>query len=207
MAISKGSAILGSDVGIARGATATAAGINSSFGTSVTKGSLITPIAGFNNRYFIQNGNFSSGITHVARDNGGGVYQNWTDRGDYIYLSTYQGGTNGRISAFLYPAITFNGQWKSLSIDAERIGDQSWFGLSEIDNTNPAAPNNDGRVEFAAWGKLMDRRDTWSSRYTTTIDVSKLRGTYYLAIELKGWLYYTSGSGGAICIYNFYLSN
>ena len=142
----------------------------------------------------------SSGVTYKVYELNASCYQKFTDQGDYIWLSTYLGGTNGRNAAFLYPAITFNGQWKTLTIDANRSGDQSWFGVSAVDNTNPAAPNVNGRIEFAAWGKLMDRRDTWTGRYSTEINVSELRGTYYLAIELKGWLYWTGseaiGTGG-----------
>lgn len=196
MAISQGNIILASDVGLSSGTTATASGINSAMGTSVSQGALIQPFTG--TKYFIKNGKFVSGIGHEAK---GSIWQNWTTQSDHIWLTTYTGGSNDYMGANVTPAVVFSGQWKKLIIDSSAAGDTSYIGLT----TNHNAKDLNFYKQFTYFTRSGNH-----GRRTDTFNITGASGTYYIGIRLKSWIWFdgvnVNGSGGVLRIYNLYLS-
>lgn len=148
-------------------------------------------------QYFIQNGNFVNSVGH----NRVGEWR-FDDMGDYIELSTYQGGSWDYCAGYITPAISFDGYWKNLIIDSNQIGDGAWFGV---------APNNsDQQISFTASVKTCNSSSSsWTGRKTSTCGVTGFTGSRYVALQTKAWIRYAGsdvvGSAGIMRIYNLYL--
>lgn len=150
--------------------------------------------------YFIQNGNWTSGIGHSIVQSGGSGW--FKDDGNYILAQTYQGGSNTSVAAYMTPAVSFTGYWKTLYIDSQQIGDRAYAGVATNTSANP--PN------FSASVRLCGRIENWDSRHTSSVSVSGVRGSHYLALEPRSWAAWDGsvvhGSGGNIRVWNMWLS-
>lgn len=149
-------------------------------------------------RYFIQNGNYVSG---VWGNKAGSDTVSIKDAGDFILLQSYQGGGNEIGSGYLNPAVSMN-NWKTLYIDSQEIGDEAYAGVATNNSSNP--PN------FSAVVQLCGRREEWDGRHTTAISVSGVSGSQYLALRTKSWINTSvipvHGAGGNIRVWNMWLS-
>ena len=196
----------------------------------VTQGTLIKPEHFvIREMYFIQNGNFVSGIGH-------GVYPNPPDNNYFMYIPAGStdwrnapsqcptppdkdedkvvlagnfGGSpaivDGYLTSYLTPYIEFTGQYKNLNIEFLAIGDTQYFGLyTDITSKN-------GEWSFSYKETINNRLDgsRWISG-TKSLNVSDVRGNYYIALRSKAWIngevMPVVGTGGQIRIKNLWLS-
>lgn len=200
MAISAGNIILGSDMSFSAGVLAEASAVNTKIGTNaVTQGTLIEPVTTLSRRDIILNGDVASGFG--LKGVGGNV--SFSDKGSYLHLQGYQGGGSASVAGYLTLAIPLDGYWKTLVVETREVGDGAWAGLST--NTSNDSPS------YAASVKLCNRRDSWTGRHTSSINVSGLNGTYYIAFRAKAWLTWDEygtvyGAGGQMDIYNVYFT-
>lgn len=150
-------------------------------------------------QYFIQNGNFVNSVGHKFVGENDGYFK---DAGNYIELSTYQGGSWAYAAGYITPAISFDGYWKNLIIDSNQIGNGAWVGL---------APNNtDQEISFTKSAKICENnRSSYTGRKTSTCAVTGFTGSRYVALQSHAWIQYSGsdviGSAGIIRCYNLYL--
>lgn len=149
--------------------------------------------------YFIQNGNFVNSVGHNFVGDDAGYFR---DMGDYIELSTYQGGSWAYAAGYITPAISFDGYWKNLIIDSNQIGNGAWVGV---------APNNTAQdISFTKSAKICENnRSSYTGRKTSTCAVTGFTGSRYVALQSHAWIQYSGsdviGSAGIIRCYNLYL--
>ena len=148
-------------------------------------------------RYFIQSGNWVSGVGHNKAGSGSIEFY---DDGDYILLKTYQGGSNEIGSGYITPAVSMN-NWKTLYIDSQETGDYCYAGVSTDNSSNPPS--------FSASVQLCGKREDWDSRHTSSVSIASVTGSRYLALRTKAWITETipvHGTGGQIRVWNMWLS-
>lgn len=164
--------------------------------------------------YLIQNGNFASGVTHdFSSDNSGSG--SFNDDGDYILLG--QRATRpdhwDAITGYLYPAVTFDGYWKTLTVETSERGYcvTGSYPIAGITSGTGVGPTFTSYVQLRSGSGDSRYQTSYNSRHTSTLNVSSVRGTYKVAFKACMYDYYDGyqalkHADGNIKIWNAYLS-
>lgn len=164
--------------------------------------------------WLIQNGNFASGVTHdFASENA--VSGSFNDAGDYVLL--HQGATRPDnwdiITGYLYPAITFDGYWKTLYVETSEKGYciTGAHPIAGITSNSGATSSFASQVQLRSGSGTSRYQKNFNSKHTSSLNVSNARGTYKVAFRCAMFDYYDSYQAlqyadGEIRIWNAYLS-
>jgi len=150
--------------------------------------------------YLIKDGNFCTGFATSVVGPTRAVFE---DSGDYIRLTmdTYEQPANDFASGYFTQGIDM-AYWNSMTIDTQEKGQQAWAGLTTDTSAQEASFTNSVQL-------LPGQQSYYDTRSTSTLSLSGVTGTKYVALRTKGWVYIDSGgiqgSAGIIRVWNLYL--